>query len=415
MSAPVSLKKIRTSWIRRVANNMARGAGVRENFQDQLEHFYDLLTQAVETGDPAWVEPILSDWSTSPTQSDLREGEKNISAVLNHMLMMTYDLAREDLDDEEAVELIGAILPIFTFALEKAARFEMETRVTYISNELEDVQSKLERLDRSKSNFISVAAHELKTPLTLIEGYTTMMHEILRKSANGQVDTLIDGINNGIRRLRTIVDDMIDVSLIDNHLLDLNFQPLWLNQILNFIRNELVSPIVNRKQVVDVRPFEGSDQMLFGDPERLYQAFRNILSNAMKFTPDGGNVTVDGRLLPGFVEVTIADTGIGISPEDQETIFEKFGQLGNISLHSSGKTKFKGGGPGLGLPIARGIIEAHGGTIWVESKGHDEKNCPGSTFHILLPVHSEPPDPKIAKLFGVEEQRKEENRPPAPS
>jgi signal transduction histidine kinase len=415
MSASESLRKLRPSWIRRVANSMARGAGVRENFQDQLEHFYDLLTQAIETGDPGWVQPILSDWSTSPTQTDLREGEKNISAVLNSMLMTTFDLAREDLEDEQAVELAGAVLPVFTFALEKAARLEMDSRVAFISNELAAVQTKLEKLDRSKSNFISVAAHELKTPLTLIEGYTTMMREILRSSQNGQLETLFDGINNGIRRLRTIVDDMIDVSLIDNNLLDINFQPIWLNQILSFIRNELVASILGRRQNVEVRAFDGSDQMLFGDPERLYQAFRNILSNAMKFTPDGGAITVDGRVLPGFVEVTIADTGIGISPEDQETIFEKFGQLGNISLHSSGKTKFKGGGPGLGLPIARGIIEAHGGTIWVESKGHDEKNCPGSTFHVLLPIHSDPPNPKLAKLFGAEEQPQKEKQTPVSS
>lgn len=113
---------------------------------------------------------------------------------------------------------------------------------------------------------------------------------------------------------------------------------------------------------------------------------------------------MDGRLLPGFQEVTVEDTGIGISAKDQETIFEKFGQLGNASLHSSGKTKFKGGGPGLGLPIAKGIIEAHGGTIWVESEGHDEKGCPGSIFHVLLPIRTEFPDPKLAKLFGATAQ-----------
>jgi signal transduction histidine kinase len=111
---------------------------------------------------------------------------------------------------------------------------------------------------------------------------------------------------------------------------------------------------------------------------------------------------VDGRLLPGFIEITITDTGIGISLEDQAVIFEKFRQLGKASLHSSGKTKFKGGGPGLGLPITRGIIEAHGGTIWVESQGYDEKACPGSTFHILLPDRSEATDPKVAKLFRDE-------------
>lgn len=348
------------------------------------------------------MDPVLYDWSAAPTQSDLREGEKNISAVLNRMLMITFELAREDLTEQDAMELMGAVLPVFTFSLEKAARYEMETRVSFISNELSGVQNKLERLDRSKSNFISVAAHELKTPLTLIEGYTTMMRESTENEQSGQLDRLIEGVNNGIRRLRSIVDDMIDVSLIDNNMLSLNFQPIWINQILGLIRNELINSITNRKQVLDLRPFPGGDQMLFGDPERLYQALRNILSNAIKFTPDGGKIIVDGRTLPGFQEVTVCDTGIGISAEDQETIFEKFGQLGNASLHSSGKTKFKGGGPGLGLSIAKGIIEAHRGAIWVESEGHDEKRCPGSTFHILLPICTEPPDPKFAKLFDAE-------------
>ncbi|MEW6094620.1 MAG: HAMP domain-containing sensor histidine kinase, partial [Chloroflexota bacterium] len=275
---------------------------------------------------------------------------------------------------------------------------------------LVDMQTKLERLDRSKSSFISVAAHELKTPLTLVEGYTTMMRDIAKggNSSNGQMDSLIEGVNTGIRRLRSIVDDMIDVSLIDNNMLALHFQPVWLNNILALIHNELADSIQNRKQVYSVQNFPGIDQMFFADPERLYQAFRNILINAIKYTPDGGRVTVTGRTLPGFIEVTVTDSGIGISAENQETIFEKFGQLGNVSLHSSGKTKFKGGGPGLGLPIARGIIEAHGGTIWVESEGHDEKKCPGSTFHVLLPMRTEPPDPTIAKLFGVENKQEQE-------
>ena len=81
-------------------------------------------------------------------------------------------------------------------------------------------------------------------------------------------------------------------------------------------------------------------------------------------------------------------------------IFEKFSQLGRVDLHSSGKTKFKGGGPGLGLPIARGILDAHGGSIWAESPGYDEKACPGSIFHILIPIRTESPDSEMTQLFS---------------
>jgi signal transduction histidine kinase len=140
--------------------------------------------------------------------------------------------------------------------------------------------------------------------------------------------------------------------------------------------------------------------MFFGDPERLLQVFRNILTNAIKFTPDGGRIRIDGRMLPGFLEITCTDTGIGIDYDDQQVIFGKFGQLGSTSLHSSGKFKFKGGGPGLGLHIAKGIVEAHGGAIWVESPGYNERTCPGSTFHILIPMLREPPDVRTAKLFA---------------
>jgi len=399
MNISEKLSEIRSPWIRCAVNSMARGVDLRENFQEQLERFYDLLAQSVETGDPSRVDPILRDWSESQTQSDLREGEKNISAILIQMLMITYEQARENLTNQEAMEFIGAVLPVFTFALEKAGRYEMEANVSYISNDLSGIQAKLERLDRSKSNFISVAAHELKTPLTLIEGYTAMINEIAKSNSSTRMDSLIEGINNGIHRLQSIVDDMIDVSMIDNNLLALNFQPFWLNKLFTLIRNELVASVVSRHQTLELQSFPGSDQMLFGDPERLYQAFRNILNNAIKYTPDRGIITVGGRSLPGFIEVTITDTGIGISLEDQEIIFEKFGQLGKVAFHSSGKTKFKGGGPGLGLPIARGIIEAHGGAIWVESPGHDESKYPGSTFHVLLPIRTESHDPKLAKLF----------------
>jgi len=175
---------------------------------------------------------------------------------------------------------------------------------------------------------------------------------------------------------------------------------LWVNRLLGTLREELKGIVSQRKQSLVIHDFDGCDEMTFGDSERIYQALRNILTNAIKYTPDGGQITVDGRKLPGFMEIVIEDTGIGIDPDDHAVIFEKFGRLGNVSLHSSGKTKFKGGGPGLGLPITKGLIEAHGGTIWVESEGYDEVKCPGTIFHVLLPLRKEPPDDKIAKLFS---------------
>ncbi len=131
------------------------------------------------------------------------------------------------------------------------------------------------------------------------------------------------------------------------------------------------------------------------------QAFTNLISNAVKYTPDHGSITIQASLPPSqngeddqYIEVIIADSGIGIDPKFHELIFEKFFRIGDPQLHSTGSTKFKGAGPGLGLPIAKGVIEAHGGHIWVESSSEDEERLPGSSFHIVLPVNPPTADGK---------------------
>lgn len=407
-STPIqkALAKIRPAWIARVGQELARGMEVRAGFEEQLGRFFELLEQSVTTGDPAWMDPILLDWATSSTETDLEEGLYHVSYLINRMIALTIQVSRETLTKQQALDLLASVIPIYTYGLEVVARYEMETRVAHISSEMEKVQKRMERVDKSKSAFISVAAHELKTPITLIEGYASMMDDLARDRNNGTLEGLLAGMNTGINRLRTIVDDMIDVSLIDNQLLTLNFQPIQIAHTISAIQMEVAGILAHRKLTLEILEFDGSKQWIYADSTRLMQAIQNVINNAIKYTPDGGKIIIDGRKLPGFIEVIVSDTGIGISAENQAMIFEKFGQLGRVELHSSGKTKFKGGGPGLGLPIARGILEAHGGSIWVESAGHDEIRCPGSTFHILVPARTDTPDVEMKKLFDTLERKK---------
>ena len=402
-STPIqkTLNKVRPAWIERVGMDLARGMEVRAGFEEQLARFFDLLEHSVTSGDPAWMDAILLDWAKSSTETNLEEGLYHVSFLLNRMIALTIQVARETLPKQQALDLLAAVIPIYTYGLGVVSRYEMETRVAHISNEMEKVQKRMERVDRSKSAFISVAAHELKTPITLIEGYASMMEDLMQAGTGADLNSLLHGMGTGIDRLRSIVDDMIDVSMIDNHLLKLNFQPMQVSQMVEALCLEVDETVRRRRLTIIRREFDGNKQWIYVDPMRIQQAIGNVLNNAIKYTPDGGTVTFDGRTLPGFIEVTVADTGIGISPDDQAAIFEKFGQLGRVELHSSGKTKFKGGGPGLGLSIARGILEAHGGSIWAESPGYDEKACPGSTFHLLIPARIEAPDPKMAKLFDT--------------
>ncbi len=126
---------------------------------------------------------------------------------------------------------------------------------------------------------------------------------------------------------------------------------------------------------------------------RLVQAVTHLLNNAIKYTPDNGTITITGRnIMRGGqiakVELIVTDTGIGIDPKDHKRIFEKFYRIGNVKHHSTGDVKFKGAGLGLGLSLVDGIVTAHGGQVWVESPEHNEETCPGSQFHLILPIQS---------------------------
>jgi signal transduction histidine kinase len=402
MSTRDLLEQIRPAWITRASQRLAPAEQVRRTFLGLLDRYYDLLEHVIESGLFSLLDPMLDEWMNALMQIEPGKVQSNLPPIFNQFLSLTLEVSHEMLGEKEAFELLSAMMPLHAYILEYLYVKETEMQIQRVSDELNKVQTNLEQLEKTKSDFIAVAAHELRTPLTIIEGYAAMLKETVPPPSEGSSSPgalYLKGISGGTRRLREIVNDMIDVSVIDNNMLSLTFQPLWINRLLEVVKQDVNDIIRERKQTFTVSNFPGSSEMTFGDGERLLQAFRNVVANAIKYTPDGGAIRIDGRLLPGFVEITVTDTGIGIAPEFHTRIFEKFGRLGDVSLHSTGKTKFKGGGPGLGLPITKGVIEAHGGAIWVESEGYDEINCPGSTFHILLPLRKTPPDAKAAKLF----------------
>ena len=360
------LKRISPMIEKRVVLELVRGSLLKDEITDQFQSFFSHLIQAVETGDPSWFDPLLETWANSLTQSDLEEERVVINDFITQIVQISNQTIIENCKADETAQLNTILLPIYSYLFRKSVSIETSKKFQYLSKQLEIARSDLEKLDESKSNFVAVAAHELKTPLTLIDGYTSMLIDVILNQNNKDLLVFTNGILNGSKRLRAIIEDMIDVSLLENNLLSLNLQPYWLNKIIEFVLLEVSPTSKDRDISINIQEFDGYRLMNYGDSEKLIQLFKNLIVNAIKFTPDGGKINLSGRKLPGFIEVLISDTGIGINQEDQTVIFEKFNRLGNIALHSSSKTKFKGGGPGLGLPIAKGIAEAHGGSIWVE-------------------------------------------------
>lgn len=284
------------------------------------------------------------------------------------------------------------------------------TRDKQIKENLERLTVDLQNLNNMKNSFLGMASHELKTPLTVIAGYSEMILTDLADKADHSVLSMVRYISDAADRLTAIVRDMVDVTLLDRRQMLLRRQMVNVNELVRTVTREMEYFFHVRHQNLQLDL--GRDLPLIScDPDRIYQVLTNLVGNAVKFTPDSGTIAVETRLVraplepgaavetgpvkrlqPPYVEIMVRDSGIGIDPHEQSHIFEKFYEVGRIEQHFTGKMAFKGRGTGLGLTIVKGIVDRHGGVIWVESVGHNPETFPGSTFHVLLPLQPEESD-----------------------
>ncbi|MBN1992645.1 MAG: HAMP domain-containing histidine kinase [Anaerolineae bacterium] len=264
--------------------------------------------------------------------------------------------------------------------------------------ELTTANEALAHTDAMKSRFINMAAHELRTPLAALRGYLSVLTSPGSKFiANADEATLelIDGVITGIDRLQGLVQDMLDVTRIEAGTLQLKHAPVQLSLIFEKILKDFRKVVARRRQTLLIGEANHVPVMWI-DGERVTQILRNLVSNAVKYTPDGGVIELTADLMASddknnkFVKITVTDSGVGVPQDQQKHIFEGFYEVREIELHSTSKTDFMGGGAGLGLPIARGVAEAHGGSLWVESPVYEPAQYPGSKFHLILPLGEAP-------------------------
>lgn len=265
---------------------------------------------------------------------------------------------------------------------------ELERKLT----DLKVAYERLKHFEEAKTNFISVASHELRTPLTVIHSYTQMLQMLPAINGDETAKELLSGVSRGAARLKDIMDDMVSVMRMELANKELKFTPVSVRSIINSVETEQNRAAAGREIIIET-DIAKDLPIINGDTNQLHSALNRIVGNAVKYTPDGGRITISARLLPktadedqAFVQIIVTDTGVGIALDKQKLIFEKFSTAENTALHSTSKTQFMGGGAGLGLTIARGVIESHNGRIWVESSGYDPENLPGSKFFIILPA-----------------------------
>jgi two-component system sensor histidine kinase GlrK len=233
--------------------------------------------------------------------------------------------------------------------------------------------SKLNELDKMKSNFFSTMAHELRTPLSSIKMGISLFVEGREGPITESQKELLLLLKGENERLITLINSLLDLAKMEAGMMAYRFEQKNLTPLIDQVVKE-IGPIIEGKKII--LESKGTERLplVKMDGERILQALRNIIGNAIKFTPEGGRVSVLARTVDQGVEVSVSDTGPGIPEESLASIFEKFKQ-------ARPKGTYKNKGTGLGLAIAKQIVTSHGGKIWAESKLGQ-----GSTFFVVLPV-----------------------------
>lgn len=318
--------------------------------------------------------------------------EMALAAGINGYLTKPLDV--ETLADQLEYYLNGGQDEIDTDRLAAAQMKYTQAVVSRLEariRDLERVNSELVELDKMKDTFIQLTAHELRTPLTLVFGYTQLLEDNAEIRSRMQSDLdmqmLVEGLSESVERLQALIDEIVTISRIMTNRIQLSISPVNVGLVAWKAVKHYAKALQEREITLSF------DQSQFpidlrGDSDLLYIVFLNLMSNAIKYTPDGGTVQLKAHFNDDQLHFSVQDSGIGIDKNIQKQVFERFFAAADVLLHSTSKTAFGGGGLGLGLPICKGIIEAHGGQIWVESEERDAQRRPGSEFFVVLPMAS---------------------------
>lgn len=333
------------------------------NYNETTE-FPERFTELIRTTDLTVLANAYGKDSRTTVEIDLgQDGENRVLRVVTSQFASIEANADEDNTSDEHEDLTGMV---------------------YVFDDI----TREHEIDKMKSDFVALVSHELRTPLTSIKGFISLILDGKAGPVNDLQQQSLSRAHRQSKRLETMINDLLDISRIEAGRIVMNFEPVDIIEIAQH-RLEELNPPADEKQIslnLDA-PHELPE--LTGDTERIGQIFTNLIGNAIKFTPDNGSVMlrISRKECPLNVEdttekndgvhVEIIDTGPGIPEQDRENVFDKFQQLSNLQTREQG-------GTGLGLSIARGFVEAHHGTIWVDAVENDK----GCNFQFWIPFKS---------------------------
>ncbi len=337
----------------------------------QRNQGFDVALQAIRTGKGK----LLMD--------EIRQLIGQMGDTENELLKQRSATSEAQAQTTTLVVVLGSLvaalivaLAIFTLDQDINKRMRVEEQLQTLNSELEqrvsDRTQELEAASRAKDEFLSILSHELRTPLNAVLGWSRLLRGGQLSSA--KTAQAIEIIERNAKSQSQLIDDLLDISRVIQGKLRLNVRPVQPITLIEAVINS-VRPAADARSIRLQAVLDPSAGPISGDSERLQQVLWNLLSNAIKFTPKGGRVQIRLERINSHIEITVSDTGIGISANFLPYVFERFRQSDSTSTRTYG-------GLGLGLAIVRQLVELHGGTVHAASPGEGQ----GATFTVILPL-----------------------------
>lgn len=273
---------------------------------------------------------------------------------------------------EEEKELIQGFTDIVGLAVENA---QLYSSLQEQSKELDIANKKLVELDNLKDEFVSVASHELRTPMTAIKSFLWMALNRQVKNMNPDLKRYLDKAYISTERLINLVNDMLNISRIEGGRIALKLEMVDIVELTGEVVEELLPKATEKGVKLEIE--RANVPNVLADRDKIHEVLLNLMGNSLKFTPKEGKVSVAFNKEAEVVDIAVSDTGRGIAKEDMSRLFTKFGRLDNSYIAVA-----ESGGTGLGLYICKSLVEIHKGRIWAQSDGLDQ----GATFTFTLPI-----------------------------
>ncbi|PLX25061.1 hypothetical protein C0580_03395, partial [Candidatus Parcubacteria bacterium] len=354
-------------------------------YETVLEEGYSLGAQTVLSGKINFSDK-MSEFLSPPVDKDSLEkiqaqlGVKTIVGVpvfseakiigIIHFLMSVKKDQISSLDIETMTALTNQVGIV-------SRNVKLYNTLQHANEELQDANMRLRELDKAKSEFLSIASHQLRTPISALKGYLSMIIEGDFGKIPGPINKVVKDLFESASRLARLINVFLNVSRIESGRLKLEKKPLQIVDMVESVMDELKNEAAKKELKFDFKKPKKKVPQIFADSDKLREVVLNLIDNSIKYTPQGSviaSIEFDDENLTFMVE----DTGIGIKKDEVKTLFRKF-------VRGSGVAQVHTGGSGLGLFIAQKIIKEHGGRIWAESDGQGK----GSRFKFEIPLYDE--------------------------